>query len=115
MIKGDVIKGIADFLLLLAHLKSLISFVFVIQVFEKHIHINYIFKSITSPPLGNIDVIIPLPFPFQQAAEIKPTQLDVTFWLREMRFPPLPSTSPVVNWIISKVLSSPTSQQSQCL
>lgn len=54
-------------------------------------------------------MIIPLPFPSHEAAEIEPEQLDLTFLLSEMRFPHLPSTNPVGNSLISKV-----SQQSHC-
>lgn len=80
MIKGDVIKCTAVFLLPLAHLISSISFVFVMHIIEEHFHVNYIFK-ILLPLCWNIDMITLLPFPFHEIAEIKPMQLNLTFQL----------------------------------
>lgn len=44
VIKGDVMKCIAVFLFLLAHLLSFVSFVFVMHVFKEHFHVNYVLK-----------------------------------------------------------------------
>lgn len=80
VIKGVVIKCTAVFLLLLAHLKSSTSFVFVMHIFVEHFHVNYILK-ILLPLCWNIDMITLLLFPFHEVAKIKPMQLNLTFQL----------------------------------
>lgn len=80
VIKGDVIKCTAVFLLLLAHLISSTSFVFVMHIFVEHFHVNYILK-ILLPLCWNIDMITLLLFPFHEVAKIKPMQLNLTFQL----------------------------------
>lgn len=115
LIKGDVTKCISVFLLL-AHLISFISFVFVTLVFEEHFHVNYILKyDFPSVATWNIDKITLLQFPFHEITEIKPVQLSLTSRLSKICFLHLSLTNCVESNLISKMPSNPTSWQSQCL